>query len=129
MSIKMITVVMAQILLACVPLNSMAVVLDRAQQSHKQWNVDRELFQGCRKHRDVPRAKGCQRSIVLKERGRILARFQQRDLLQELLTQRDIRHESAQLLRDNGSLRGTSYKNKEQETGMLEELLEEKLIE
>lgn len=88
-----VAVVVQIIMSACLPVNSQAAVLDRSQDPEQLWNIGWELSQGCLKHRDALRVKDNRQAHVLRNRGRIFAKLQQPDLLQELLPPKNILQE------------------------------------
>jgi hypothetical protein len=68
------------------------------------------------------------RQALVRDRGRVLTILQQSDLLQELLPPRDVHYKSNQMTEEMEQLQRISYKSKEQETKLLEELLVETSI-
>jgi hypothetical protein len=122
MNSKLVIVLVVQFMLGCAPLNRQAAALERDQESVQQCNINQELSQDCLNPRDASRVKDNRLALLL-HRGRIRSMPLQSDLLQELLTSEDIRHESNQMTEEIIKLQRSGYKSKEQETGLLEELL------
>ncbi len=117
-----VIVVSVLFILACPPLNRQAAALDRDQDPEQLWNIGWELSQDGLNHRDTLRVKR-NRQAPLRDRGSIPIKLQQSALLQELLTPGVIRHESNHMTEEERKLHKNSYKNREQDSGLLEELL------
>jgi hypothetical protein len=121
MNSKIAIVVLVQLML-CIPLIRPAVALDRDQDPEQLWNINWELTQGSLNHRDPLRVKD-NRQALLRDQGRLLSQLRQNDLLQELLTPGVIRHESNQMPADVRTSPRNGNSDKEQESGLLQELV------
>jgi hypothetical protein len=114
-------------MLSCLPPARQAAALDRDMDPEQLRDISCELHQDCLNHRDTSGVKD-KRPKQLQDRGRVLSKLQQGELLQELLPSGVSGQDSSQLAEEVAKPNGPNYKNKEQETGLLEELLVETSI-
>jgi hypothetical protein len=119
---KLVIVVMVHFMLVCAPLNRQAATLERDQDTVMQCSLNLKLSQDCLNHQDTSRLND-NRQALLRHQGSIRSMPSQIDLLQELFPPSDMSYESKQITEEIKKLHGTSFNSKEQETGLLEELL------
>lgn len=121
MSINRVIVVLLQFILACAPLAGQATALDDPEQLV---NINKELFQDCLKLRDPLRMKN-HRVAKPSDRVPVLARLQQDDLLQELLTPEATGHGSIPKDSEAATSQSNSRENIRHENLLLKEFTAE----
>lgn len=127
MSINKVIVILLQLILAFSPLAGQATALDHATDPEQLGAIDSELFQECLKLRDSLRMKD-HRVAKPVDRVRVIARLQQDDLLQKLLTPEVIGHGSIPKDSETVTSQSNSRESSRQENQLLKEFITEKSI-
>lgn len=124
MKISIIIVLVVQLMFACSPLASQAASPDRRGETVQLWDIGREISPDCPRHKDELPVKESQH-LRLRGNGQTLARLQQGNLLQELLPSSDLQNVSIHSTAETNKSQKCVYGNKDQGSGLLQELLAE----
>jgi hypothetical protein len=124
---NVVILIMFQVILAGVPMNSQANAFDRAQNPEQLWDIGWELSRDSFNHCDTLHRQGTKKARI-RNRGRTCALPQQSDLLQELLTPDVIRYESNQMVAESEKQPGISVEYNELNNGILQDLVAETSI-